>query len=220
MSAGAAAAGFSRVLGLMRGFGVSAHMMNYVLIGSLAVGPLLAYAAARAPSQEQVEAELRETRGEQLKRIERATDKINTFWKVKRNSSEMEGVYASLLHGGKGEWKRHYELGRGSALSDAEAAQSPELARMQRLLALPQTPEERKEAEAAEAERAKALAAAPPAAAAAAAASAEGLAAGGAASGTAAAAAGVAAAATAASGAAPDEKADLAKGRRSWLPFT
>jgi hypothetical protein len=213
----AARGGFSTLLSLLR----SAHMLNYVLVGTLCVGPLLAYASARAPSAADVEAELRETRGAQLARIERATDKINTFWKVKRNSAEMEGVYAGLLHGGKGQWRRHYELGAGSALSDAEAAQSPELARMQRLLALPQTPEERKEAEAAEAERARA----PPAGAAvvaAAAAAAAAVSTGAAATAAGAAektAGGVAATAAASAGAAPGEEADLAKGRRSWLPF-
>jgi hypothetical protein len=214
MAAAGFGRGFGRVLGTLARFGASAHVLNYALVGTLAIGPLLAYAAARAPSQEQVAAELRESRGEQVARIERATEKINTFWKVKRSSAEMEGVYASLLHGGKGEWRRHYELGRGSALSEAEAAQNPELARMQSLLALPQTPEERKEAEAAEAVRAQEAAA--KAAAVTSTAAAPGAAAPGAAAPAAAAAT---ASAAAPEGAAADEQ-DVAKARRSWLPFT
>lgn len=202
--------GFSSFAASLLRFGASAHVLNYVLVGTLCVGPLLAYASARAPSAADVEAELRETRGAQLARIEKATDKINTFWKVKRNSAEMEGVYAGLLHGGKGQWRRHYELGAGSSLSDAEAAQSPELARMQRLLALPQTPEERAEAEAAGAaarEQAAAQAAKPPGAASDPAAAAT--------AAVAAAAEATAAAAEAPGGAQPD----LARARRSWLPF-
>jgi hypothetical protein len=208
--------GFSSFAASLLRFGASAHVLNYVLVGTLCVGPLLAYASARAPSAADVEAELRETRGAQLARIEKATDKINTFWKVKRNSAEMEGVYAGLLHGGKGQWRRHYELGAGSALSDAEAAQSPELARMQRLLALPQTPEERAEAEAAGAaarEQAAAQAAKPPGAAADPSAAAS-------ASAAATAAVAAAAEATAAAAEAPGgAQPDLARARRSWLPF-
>jgi len=207
--------GFSSFATSLLRFGASAHVLNYVLVGTLCVGPLLAYASARAPSAADVEAELRETRGAQLARIEKATDKINTFWKVKRNSAEMEGVYAGLLHGGKGQWRRHYELGAGSALSDAEAAQSPELARMQRLLALPQTPEERAEAEAAGAaarELAAAQVAKPPGAAADPAAATS--------TAAVATAAAVVAGATAAAAEAPDgEQPDLARARRSWLPF-
>ena len=203
--------GFSSFAASLLRFGASAHVLNYVLVGTLCVGPLLAYASARAPSAADVEAELRETRGAQLARIEKATDKINTFWKVKRNSAEMEGVYAGLLHGGKGQWRRHYELGAGSALSDAEAAQSPELARMQRLLALPQTPEERAEAEAAGAaarEQAAAQAAKPP-----------GAASDPAAAATAAVAAAAAEATSAAAEAPGGAQPDLARARRSWLPF-
>ena len=72
--------GFSSFAASLLRFGASAHVLNYVLVGTLCVGPLLAYASARAPSAADVEAELRETRGAQLARIEKATDKINTFW--------------------------------------------------------------------------------------------------------------------------------------------
>lgn len=83
---------------------------------------------------------------ESVQKVRENTDKINTFWKNKRNSQEMDAVYSQLLRSGSSSVKRHYEL--TGKLSDTEATQNPEYARMQRLLALPPTDAE-KEANAA-----------------------------------------------------------------------
>jgi hypothetical protein len=76
-----------------------------------------------------------------MAKVRTNTDNINTFWRTKRSAAEMDAVYAGLLRSGKSSQKRHYEL--TGPMSDAEAAQSPEAARMQRLLALPPTEEEK-----------------------------------------------------------------------------
>ena len=199
---------------------LSPHTLNYLVVGVLTVGPLLAYASLRSPSAEQLEAELRETRGDALARSARATERVNAFWRTKRAAPEMDAVYEQLLHGGKGAWRRQYELGGGSALAAAEAAESPAHARMQRLLALPLTDEERRrEAEAAEAAAAAAAAAAATVAAGTAAGTAAGMAAAAPTAAAAAVAAAVPAAAATAAAEAVGSDADLRPARRSWLPF-
>jgi hypothetical protein len=82
-----------------------------------------------------------------MERVQRSQDKINAFWKAKRNAAEMDEVYSQLLRSGKSTVKRHYEL--TGSLSATEEAQDPEYARMQKLLAQEATEEEKKAAAAA-----------------------------------------------------------------------
>lgn len=118
--------------------GLNAHAMNYALISIVCVGPFLIYALARSPTMEQVELALDEsTPGQQKARIQRNTENINAFWKLKRKASEMDPVFDELLRSGKSNVKRHYELGSGSSLADAEMAQNPKYAKLTNLLALP-----------------------------------------------------------------------------------
>jgi hypothetical protein len=49
----------------------------------------------------------------------------------------MDPVFDELLRSGKSNVKRHYELGSGSTLADAEMAQNPKYAKLTQLLALP-----------------------------------------------------------------------------------
>ena len=110
---------------LQRGGG-GAHIVNYVVVGTLCIAPLLAYALVRSPSAAEVEQALQsELTPQQLSAADRRAETLNTFWKVKRNAAEMEAVYSGLLHAGSGGAKRQYELAAGSALAEAEGAQRP-----------------------------------------------------------------------------------------------
>lgn len=130
--------GFTRLLSMGHKLGLNAHAMNYALISIVCVGPFLIYALARSPTMEQVELALDEsTPGQQKARIQRNTENINAFWKLKRKASEMDPVFDELLRSGKSNVKRHYELGSGSSLADAEMAQNPKYAKLTNLLALP-----------------------------------------------------------------------------------
>ena len=146
--------GFTRFLAVGHKLGLNAHAMNYALISIICVGPFLIYALARSPTMEQVEHVLEEsTTGQQKARIQRNTENINAFWKLKRKASEMDPVFDELLRSGKSNVKRHYELGSGSTLADAEMAQNPKYAKLTQLLALPnpQNNEQEKDIDAAEA---------------------------------------------------------------------
>jgi hypothetical protein len=130
--------GFTRFLAIGHKLGLNAHAMNYALISIICVGPFLIYSLARSPTMEQVEHVLDEsTPGQQKARIQRNTENINAFWKLKRKASEMDPVFDELLRSGKSNVKRHYELGSGSTLADAEMAQNPKYAKLTQLLALP-----------------------------------------------------------------------------------
>ena len=144
--------GFTRLLSMGHKLGLNAHAMNYALISIVCVGPFLIYALARSPTLEQVELALDEsTPGQQKARIQRNTEKINAFWKLKRKASEMDPVFDELLRSGKSNVKRHYELGSGSSLADAEMAQNPKYAKLTHLLALPNPNNNEKEADVKEA---------------------------------------------------------------------
>lgn len=128
----------AKVLGAVRG---NAHVLNYLLIGGATLIPVLLYSNMRSPGQDQIEAALAEDYSSEMAKIKQNTEKINTFWKARRNSVEMDNVYAELLRSGKSSAKRHYEL--TGSLSETTATQDPQFAQMQRVLALPIKEEER-----------------------------------------------------------------------------
>lgn len=76
-----------------------------------------------------------ESYADKVQKVKQNTEKINSFWKVKRNSKEMDEIYGQLLRSGKGSVSRHYEL--TGALADAEAKNNPQYAHVQAILAVP-----------------------------------------------------------------------------------
>lgn len=81
-----------------------------------------------------------ESYADKVQKVKQNTEKINSFWKVKRNSKEMDEIYSQLLRSGKGSVSRHYEL--TGALAEAESKNNPQYAHVQAILAVPdgQTP--------------------------------------------------------------------------------
>lgn len=117
---------------LIRG---NAHSMNFLLFGTAIVAPVVYYANKKAPTPEHVEAVLNETYSDKIIKSKAATEKINSFWKGKRNAAEMDEVYNNLLRSGKSNITRHYEL--TGDLAATEAKQNPDFAHQQALLAVP-----------------------------------------------------------------------------------
>jgi hypothetical protein len=129
---------------LLRSLRGNPHALNYALLAVLTMGPVMLYANLRSPSSEQIEASLRENYSPDVAKIAEHTERINSFWKSKRNAGEMDAVYSQLLRSGKGGLKRHYEL--TGTLAEVDAAQDAQAAKLQRLLAQPVTEKEVKDA--------------------------------------------------------------------------
>jgi hypothetical protein len=117
---------------LLRG---NAHAVNFLLFGTAIVAPVMYYANKSGPTAEHVEAAINEVYGDKVAKNKVTTEKINAFWKGKRNAAEMDEVYNNLLRSGKSKVTRHYEL--TGDLAAAEAKQNPDFAHTQALLAVP-----------------------------------------------------------------------------------
>ena len=128
----------SRILGAVRG---NPHALNYLLLVSVTAVPMLLYASKNSPSSDTLEATLRENFAPDVMKIAENTNRINNFWKAKRNSGEMDAVYSQLLRSGTGGLKRHHEL--SGTLAEIDAAQDAQAATLQRILAQPLTETER-----------------------------------------------------------------------------
>lgn len=102
---------------------------------------MLLYVNTNSPTSDMLEATLRENFSPDVKKIAENTARINSFWKAKRNSEDMDVVYSQLLRSGAGGLKRHHEL--TGTLAEIDAAQDPQAATLQRILAQPVTAAER-----------------------------------------------------------------------------
>lgn len=128
----------SRIIGAFRG---NPHALNYLLLVSVTAIPMLLYASKNSPTSDTLEATLRENFAPDVKKIAENTNRINNFWKSKRNTAEMDAVYSQLLRSGTGGLKRHHEL--SGTLAEIDAAQDAQAATLQRILAQPLTDAER-----------------------------------------------------------------------------
>ena len=104
------------------------HALNFALLTLGVITPAAAFYYLRAPPQAQVDEAVRLRFPEAPQRDER----LATFW-ARRNSAQMEAVYASLLRGGTSNRKRHHGALSGP-LAEAEAAADPAFAAERRAL--------------------------------------------------------------------------------------
>jgi hypothetical protein len=124
----------SRILHALKNDG---HVLNWVLLTLGVTAPACAYYAYRAPPAAEVEARVRASFPEAAARAASQEGHLTALW-ARRNSMQMDALYASLLRAGASSRKRHYAI--TGPLSDVTAEQDAAYAEERRALGLAPPP--------------------------------------------------------------------------------